>query len=254
MRFFETLLVALSTYSAVPVPQFEWNEKNTAYPLCFLPVVGVLCGGILLAFYALCVYLHASALFFAAVGVCIPLLVTGGIHMDGYMDTVDALASHQTKERMLEILKDPHCGAFAVIYCGIYLFLNAALLSQVYQQRSVPLFCLIFVLSRCLSGLCAVNLPSARKNGMLAAFTEHTRRSNSNVALGIELTAVCIAMAVLDIKLIWFPLAAAALWVVIYRALVLRRFGGVTGDTAGFFLQMCELLCLLGLWIGGVVL
>ena len=254
MRFFETLLVALSTYSAIPVPQFEWNEKNTAYPLCFLPVVGVLCGGVLLAFYALCLYLHASALFFAAVGVCIPLLLTGGIHMDGYMDTVDALSSHQTRERMLEILKDPHCGAFAVIYCGIYLLLNAALLSQIYQQGSVLLFCLIFVLSRCLSGLCAVNLPSARKNGMLAAFTEHTRRSRSNIALGIVLAVTCGVMIAVNWKLVWFPLAAAALWVLIYRAVVLRRFGGVTGDTAGFFLQMCELLSLLGLWIGGIVL
>ena len=47
MRLFESLLIALSTYSAVPVPQFDWNEKNTRYAICFFPAVGVLCGAAL---------------------------------------------------------------------------------------------------------------------------------------------------------------------------------------------------------------
>ena len=47
MAFFESLLVALSTYSAVPVPQFEWNDRNMKYAICFFPAVGILCGGAL---------------------------------------------------------------------------------------------------------------------------------------------------------------------------------------------------------------
>ena len=47
MRLFESLLIALSTYSAVPVPQFDWNEKNMHYAICFFPAVGVLCGAAL---------------------------------------------------------------------------------------------------------------------------------------------------------------------------------------------------------------
>lgn len=71
-----------------------------------------------------------SMFLFASIAVCIPLLVTGGIHMDGYMDTVDALSSHQSVEKKLEILKDPNAGAFAVIYCGIYLLLSLGLFYQ----------------------------------------------------------------------------------------------------------------------------
>ena len=52
---------------------------------------------------------------FAFVGLAIILLVTGGIHMDGYMDTMDALHSYGSREKKLEILKDSHIGAFAVI-------------------------------------------------------------------------------------------------------------------------------------------
>ena len=44
MKLFESLLIALSTYSAIPVPQFDWNEKNMRYAICFFPAVGIFCG------------------------------------------------------------------------------------------------------------------------------------------------------------------------------------------------------------------
>ena len=99
MRLFESLLIALSTYSAVPVPQFEWNEKNMRYAICFFPAVGVLCGAALWLWAVLAQATGMSGVLFAAIAACLPILVTGSIHMDGYLDTVDALSSHQTREK-----------------------------------------------------------------------------------------------------------------------------------------------------------
>lgn len=79
---------------------------------------------------ALCDALGFGALLRGAVGALLPILVTGGIHMDGFMDTSDALASWQSPEKRLEILKDSHVGAFAVLGCAGYLLLDAALLSE----------------------------------------------------------------------------------------------------------------------------
>ena len=53
------------------------------------------------------------------------LLVTGGIHLDGFMDTTDARSSYGDREKKLAILKDSHVGAFAVIGCSFYLILSA---------------------------------------------------------------------------------------------------------------------------------
>ena len=61
----------------------------------------------------------------------LPLLVTGGIHLDGFLDVADARSSHQSRARKLEILKDSHVGAFAVIAMGCYLLLYTALWSAV---------------------------------------------------------------------------------------------------------------------------
>ena len=130
MRLFESLLIALSTYSAVPVPQFDWNEKNMRYAICFFPAVGVLCGAALWLWAVLAQATGMSGVLFAAIAACLPILVTGGIHMDGFMDTSDALASWQSPEKRLEILKDSHVGAFAVLGCAGYLLLDAALLSE----------------------------------------------------------------------------------------------------------------------------
>ena len=166
MRLFESLLIALSTYSAVPVPQLDWNEKNMRYAICFFPAVGVLCGAALWLWAVLAQATGMSGVLFAAIAACLPILVTGGIHMDGYLDTVDALSSHQTREKKLAIMKDANCGAFAVIYGGVYLLAYAGFAYEVFAAGHILLICPLFVLSRALSGLCAVNLPNARKSGM----------------------------------------------------------------------------------------
>lgn len=253
MVFFESLLVALSTYSAIPTPQFEWNERNMKYSFCFLPVVGVLVGLLLWGWLAVARALSLSSLLFAAVACCLPLLLTGGIHMDGYMDTCDALASHQTRERKLEIMKDPNCGAFAVIYCAVYLLLQGGMLAQLYEMGGVLLLCPGYVLSRACGTLCGVTLPKARKSGMLSAYT----RDNATKVTVAVMALVILAAAAFSLWL--SPLAGAvalvfvAVTVLSYRAMAMRLFGGVTGDTTGFCIQLCELMFLAGALVGGLV-
>lgn len=248
----EAFWVALSTYSIVPVPQFEWNERSMRYAICFFPAVGLLCGGALWAWTALCRWLNVGALLFAVMAACLPLAVSGGIHMDGFMDTVDALSSHRPREKKLEILKDSRCGAFAVLYCAVYLLLSAGLYGELYLKGQILALCPVFVLSRALSALCAVTMPNARGSGMLCAFTEHAQKRGAVLAVSAAALAACAGMAALAP----FPGGGAALAALLtvpcYRAMAKKQFGGATGDTAGFFLQACELAALAGAWLGGL--
>ena len=250
MFLIESLLVAMSTYSAIPVPQFEWNDRNMKYAICFFPAVGIFCGAALWGWFALAKLLGISSFFFAMVATCLPLLITGGIHMDGYMDTVDALASHQSRERKLEILKDPNCGAFAVIYCGVYLLAYAGLSHELFTANCVLVICPTFVLSRALSALCAVNMPNARKAGMLCAYTKNTEKHTATTALILVLITSGAATVLLSPIVGSITVFFAIVSTLFYRRLALNQFGGVTGDTSGFLLQVCELACLVGAWIG----
>lgn len=253
MIFIESLMVALSTYSIIPMPNFEWNEKNMKYAICFLPVVGIFCGLLILLAGSLGAVFKLSGFFVATFSVAVPLLVTGGIHMDGFMDTVDALSSHRSKERKLEIMSDPHLGAFAVIYCGIYLILNLAFLYEICKRGSLFAICPVYVLSRCVSALCAVNLPNARKSGMLSQYTKNAKRKAVNILMPLIATVSVLVEVLISPVISVAVIIFGALWTALYIMIVKREFGGVTGDTAGFFLQMFELLCIAGVMIGAML-
>lgn len=260
MPFFEALGMALSTYSILPMPPLHWRAETLRWTLCFFPVVGLLCGGVLLLWWGLTALLDVGTLLFAAGAVGLPLLLTGGIHMDGFMDTVDALASHQTRERKLDILKDPHCGAFAVLFCGVDLLSAVGCYAELapgLTLRSTTALALLFPLSRALSALCAVTLPPARPNGMLRAMTGSANRQADRQANRItagSMGGLAVLLGGGMVALTPGPgaaaLLAALLTVLWYRRLARHHFGGVTGDTAGFFLTVCELTTLLGFCLG----
>ncbi|MEG1538060.1 MAG: adenosylcobinamide-GDP ribazoletransferase, partial [Clostridiales bacterium] len=210
----------------------------------FLPVVGIVIGILLWLWYLLCQFLAIGDLLFAAGAIIIPILVSGGIHLDGFADTVDAISSHQSRERKLEILKDSNSGAFAVIYCGVYLVACLGLFSELHQAESVAVLCCGYVLSRAIAALSAIILPNARKNGMLATFTSHIDKKKAMAAIVVEIIVILAAMIILSpcVGIICGIIAAVVL--LLYRRLALAIFGGATGDTTGCFLQICELMLL----------
>ena len=249
MTVLQTIAVAFAMFSALPMPQFEWNEKNMRYAMCAFPLIGLVCG----VLWCLCGVLPLPGLARAAAFCLVPVAVTGGIHLDGYADTSDALSSYGDREKKLEIMKDPSCGAFAVIYSGVYLLAYAGFACEVYLAGKILLLCPLFVLSRALSGLCAVNLPNARKAGMLCAFTSLARRRTATAALALTGFAAAAGMICLSPAAGGTAAVFAVLSALVYRRFAMAQFGGVTGDTSGFFLQLCELCGLVGAWVGGLL-
>ena len=177
----------------------------------------------------------------AAVAVLIPVLVTGGIHLDGFLDTSDALSSWQTTERRLEILKDPHTGAFAIIACCSY-FLAAFGIWTEAKLLDIGILGIGFILSRTLSGFGVCKFPCAKKSGFAATFAEAADRKRCTIVLIIEMILCMAAMIWLDPLRGAFACAAAVLVCLGCRHLSMQKFGGITGDTQGFFLQVCELV------------
>ena len=104
----------------------------------------------------------SSNLFLTMLLVLIPIFITGGIHLDGFLDTQDALSSYQPMERRLEILKDSHAGAFAIISCSVYFFAYTGIYSML-TAHAAKVIAISFMLSRTLSGLSVICFPQARK-------------------------------------------------------------------------------------------
>ena len=140
-------------------------------------------------------------------------------------------------------MKDANCGAFAVIYCGMYLLLQLGLFYELRLTSSVLLYCPVFVLSRTLSALCALTMPNARKNGMLSAYTKNAENRRAITALAALLVITAARIIVLSPIKGVVILAASAVAAAVYRIIALKSFGGVTGDTSGFFFWIIWLKC-----------
>ena len=246
MKLLRACIIAFSMYSRIPMPHVKWEEEDMQYSFCFFPAIGVLTGVVYIFWWLLAQSIGLQPVFAAAVCTAIPVLITGGIHVDGFCDTTDALASRQKRERKLEILKDSNVGAFAVIGCVIYFLLYFAVWHQVFCDNLSPMIpALIFVLSRALSGLAAVRWKNARGSGMLFQFTNSA--AGTVVVVVLALWAIVASMGIVYMSPIvgGAAIAAAAVMFVYYRIMSYRQFGGITGDLAGWFLVMCEFICLL---------
>lgn len=252
MRLIRSLAIAFSTYSRIPMPQVEWSEENQRYSMCFFPLVGLAVGLLQALWLCASSALGVGPLLRGAFAAVLPLLVTGGIHMDGFMDTSDAIASWQPKERRLEILKDSHTGAFAVIGCAGYLLMSAGVLGEL-SPALAPAAALCYVLSRALSALAMTHFAKARKSGMLSDMAQTLQKRAVTWACA-AFALLCSALFVLLLG--WkglLPVAAAAGCMLYYRKFSDRYFGGVTGDLAGWFLQISEICMLSAVLIGGLI-
>lgn len=92
MRIIKSFFIAFSMYSKIPMPQFQWKDEDMRYALCFFPWVGAVIGALWYLWKWFCDRFAVGTLCYAVVGTAIPLLVTGGFHVDGFLDTCDALA------------------------------------------------------------------------------------------------------------------------------------------------------------------
>ena len=169
---FRSLCIAVAMYSKLPAPRVEWDKKSLSWAMCFFPVVGVVIALLLGIWLGLWEMLDYGPFLRAAVSLLLPIAVSGAIHLDRFCDTSDALRYHQSREKKLEILKDSHTGAFAIICCCLYLIFFFSVWCEVEPEgRTLWVLSLGPVLSRSFSGLAAVSWPNARGSGLLATFT-----------------------------------------------------------------------------------
>lgn len=192
-----------------------------------------------------------STLLWAALIVLIVIVLTRALHLDGFMDSCDALLGGFDRERRLEILRDPHVGAFAVIGVVFLLLLKMVAVADLpvaWLPPTGPIRVTILLLFPCLSRwamLLTMELyPYARSNGLGTAFFSGDRgRFSRHLIFGFVFTlAVSVALAGV-VGIILLAAACVVAWTV--GAWATRLLGGVTGDIFGGVNEITEVVVLL---------
>ena len=248
MSIINSFFIALSMYSRIPVPRVDWEKENMRYAMCFFPMIGVVIGAVMYLAGWLLDKTSVGGLFRGVVFTLIPIIITGGIHMDGFMDTMDALGSWGDREKKLEILKDSHAGAFAILGMGCYLMWSVAVWSEL--PAEVLRVCGVsFVLSRALSGFSVVTFPAARNSGLLKMFQDGAQKKVVRITMCLYVAAAVIMMAVMNARAMTGAVTGVMIAFLYYIVVSRKQFGGVTGDQAGFFLETAELAMFTGILV-----
>lgn len=242
LLWLKALGMCQSMFCAIPCFWHGWDERARGKMLLCLPFVGLEIG--LLWWGAGILSRFLSPLLGAAVLAFFPWIATGALHLDGFLDVVDAVRSCRNLERRREILKDSHVGAFAVIGC---MLLGISQYAACASLGSAPLGLLVWIpaVSRCCSVL-AVNGLAPMQTSQYAGQTHKPGDLVFPAAVLLLLLGSCAALYRL-----W---ALALLGELTVYALVLRRgyraLGGMNGDISGYCLTLSELAACAAMAVG----
>jgi adenosylcobinamide-GDP ribazoletransferase len=241
------LLIALTFLTRIPFPnpsdvtQEEFTKSQHYYPL-----VGLLLGGILWLSFILLLPFYPP-LVIGALLLVLQLILTGGIHLDGFMDSMDGLLSARPPELMLDIMKDSRVGAFGAMSTIVLLLLKFTLIVELLNlENLLALRFLLFMplLSRWIFLMGVYFFPYARPKGLGKGFHEASRQTK-----GIFFSQGIFLLLLTFWFLHWPGLIGfliSTLFILFFTYKSSRLLGGLTGDLYGASIELSELFFLLG--------
>ncbi len=232
------LRIAFGLMTTLPIrlPD-DWSTGDSGRAAVWYPFVGLILGVLTWLVWKGAVLLF-SPLVAGIISLIVWVALTGGLHLDGLADCCDGLFASVTRERRLEIMKDPHVGAFGVIGLVLVLLLKAAALASLTSATSVGILLAASLARGCI--LPAGLLPLARPSGMGADFAAGFRRSFIVWGAIVPLVvATLLGVRGIVSVLVGVSAAALTLW------FAGSRIGGVTGDVFGMIVEVVEVAVLL---------
>ena len=227
--------MCLGMFTAIPCPYRPWEERLRPLMTAFLPVLGLLLGALWLLLSSLARAVLPMHMF-AVIVVALPFLLTGFIHLDGFMDTVDAVRSWRDMETRRTILKDVHCGAFAVAGAIFLILAMFACALDIGTNDLRPLF-VIPAVSRAMSAISVTLLKPI-------THSEYSVQSHSRAVACSAMATMCLALIASGLWLGGRGVLIIIAVIVVYALAMLRAYqslGGVSGDLAGYALCLGEL-------------
>jgi adenosylcobinamide-GDP ribazoletransferase len=222
----------------IPCPFPKWDEEARREMLVCLPFIGGIIGGLwaLLLFLLKAIGCPAPAA--AVLLTAFPWVMSGFIHLDGFMDVCDAILSRRDLETRQKILKDPHCGAFAVI--GMVLLALASfgvfLSADIEKLLLLPLALIPFAARAC-AGIAVLLLKpmgTSQYSGKVGG------KAGYAAALFVLLAAaIALPIVLYGIKGLAPAAAATVYWLSALRGK--KQLGGMNGDISGYALSLGEL-------------
>lgn len=245
-KYFKGFLMAISMFTIIPLPRYEWDDEGGKNIMKFYPAIGLIVGLIWYLVLRVLSLLGASTMVTAALTLITPFLLTGMLHLDGYMDVCDALLSRRNKEEKLRILKDPHTGAFAVIsivmlfivnFSSMYTVVSNSIINN--DNNSVLGLILIPIISRSLMGYLLLAKESMKGSSLGAFFKQGTGKIDKVILMICLIVTSIVSVFIFGIHGIVMSIAMILVSSFFVNNAA-KEFDGMSGDSAGYGLVIAE--------------
>ncbi|MFD1360078.1 adenosylcobinamide-GDP ribazoletransferase [Lentibacillus salinarum] len=248
--------INLQFFTSIPIKSdFRMDRYDLSYALRTFPLLGLVQGAIYASIlFVLMSYTPFSEVIIALCFWLVLILLSGGIHLDGLIDTGDAYFSYQNPEKRLEIMQDPRVGAFGVLSIVVFLGVRFVILYELITMAGAWTYLLILLvpfLGKMLMGAYLQVLPTARNNGMAHFFKQGASRS-FRMVYGFYLIIISILIAFLNTDLLACYFILVSCMIVIGYMIagrITKHFGGISGDTLGASSEGMELLLWIVMWL-----
>lgn len=253
-KYFKGFLMAISMFTVIPLPRYQWDDEGGKNIMKFYPVIGLIVGLIWYGAFRLLSLLGASIMVTTAITLITPFILTGMLHLDGYMDVCDALLSRRNKEEKLRILKDPHTGAFAVIsvvmlfivnFSGLYTVISNSIQGNSVNNNTIAIgLILIPIISRSLMGYLLLSKESMKGSSLGAFFKQGTGKVDRVILLSSLIISSIILVFIFGTYGIIISLAMILISTFLVNKAA-KEFDGMSGDSAGYGLVIAETIGIL---------
>ncbi len=227
-------LIAVQFMTTIPIklPYLPSQEQN-ALSMLFYPIIGLMIGGIL---WLMATFIHLPIMLLSCLIMVVWVGLTGGLHLDGLADTVDAwVGGFGDRERTLTIMKDPNTGAMGVIAIVLCLALKWASIYSLLDLNFSLALLFIPMLGRLSVLLLFATTPYIRQNGLGSALREMNK---------IPMIFIILLSSTLLLNLSWVIAITSFIIFLIttfyLRSCMLKRIQGMTGDTLGASIELVE--------------
>lgn len=157
-KYLTAFQMTQSMFCSLPFSCRNWDEKCRPFMLLFLPVVGLEIGVLWIGVNYLLNLLKVPSLIYGLIMCALPYLLTGFMHLDGFMDVVDAIGSWRPLEKRREILKDSHVGSFAVVWSIFLILAEYTMFASFSGNTARGVLIFVPVISRCCSAIAIIHL------------------------------------------------------------------------------------------------
>lgn len=253
MKWIKGFLINIQFLTAIPLTiELPMDHAHIRKAVQTFPLLGLFQGVVYaVLLWGLNEWTPFSVLAIAFIIWLVTILISGGIHLDGWMDASDAYFSYRDIEKRLEIMTDPRTGAFGVISIILLLSSRFLFIYEIITMMKPETYFLIALLpffSKAVMGGILLSVKAAKNEGLGAFFQASAKLSNLWI-YAVYFLIIFIVFININVMMVMILFVASITCYLFLRRKIVKWFGGITGDVVGATAEGTELMLWMTLWL-----